>query len=242
MAYVERIVPDETPPGPVAMHEARYRFAQPFCAGKRVLDAACGVGYGTALLAERAAHVLGVDVSEEAIDYARARYGRPNVEFRVADLLELDVQDQSFDVLCSFETLEHLRDRDAYLGHMSRVLRDSGVYVVSTPRAERTTLHPENPHHLVEYSRDDYVALLGRYFDDVDLYGQRRLQTRRHRLLQRLDVLGLRRRLGFLRGAGRLATGTEPMWDLTPSSIVIDRASVDQGTELVAVCRRPVRT
>ena len=127
MAYPERIVPDETPPGPVAIHEKRYRFALPHCTGKRVLDAACGVGYGTALLADTAAEVVGVDVSEDAIAYARSRYARPNVEFRVEDLLRPHLDDRSFDVVCSFETIEHLPDRETYLEHVGRVLRDDGV-------------------------------------------------------------------------------------------------------------------
>src|SRR5262249_531566 len=124
MAYPERIVPDETPPGPLAIHEKRYRFALPYCAGKRVLDAGCGVGYGSTLLAQTADEVVGVDVSEKAIAYARERYARPNVEFRVDDLLAPRLDDASFDVVCSLETLEHLTDRDAFLRQVVRVLRD----------------------------------------------------------------------------------------------------------------------
>ena len=179
MAYPERIVPDETSPGPLAIHEKRYRFALPYCAGKHVLDAACGVGYGSALLAKRAAGVVGIDLSEEAIAYARSRYARPNVEFLVDDLQSPGLDDRSFDVVCSFETLEHLPDRDAFLGHVARLLRDEGVLVLSTPRADETTESPDNPHHFVEYSRRDFETLLERYFDDVELFGQRRAQTRR---------------------------------------------------------------
>ncbi len=241
MAYLERIVPDETPPGPVAIHEKRYRFALPYCRGKKVLDAACGVGYGSALIAGEATQVVGVDLGAEAIDYARSRYARPNVEFRVGDLLAPDLDDASFDVVCSFETLEHLPDRDSYLGHVARVLTADGVFLVSTPRAERTTERPVNPWHCVEYSRADFEVLLRRHFGEVELYGQRRLQTRRHRALQKLDFLGLRRRFAFLRPVGRVATGTEPMWDVGVESLVIDREGIDHATELVAVCRRPLR-
>lgn len=240
MAHVERIVPDETPAGPVAIHEKRYAFALPYCRGKRVLDAACGVGYGSAILAEQAREVVGLDLSEEAIVYARTRYARPNVEFRVGDLVAPDLDDEDFDVVCSFETIEHLPDRETYLGHVARVLRHDGVYLVSTPRADETTTRPTNPYHYVEYGRPDFERLLRGYFAEVELYGQRRPQTRRHRVLQRLDILGLRRRLPFLRPLGRVATGTEPMWDLTDDAIVIDREQLDAATELLAVCRRPV--
>jgi SAM-dependent methyltransferase len=242
MAYIERIVPDETPPGPLAIHEKRYRFALPLCAGKDVLDAACGVGYGTALLAESAAHAVGVDRSEEAIAYARSRYARPNVEFRVADLLDPGLEDSGYDVVCSFETIEHLPDRDVYLGHLARALRADGVFVVSTPQAEHTTERPDNPHHCVEYSRADFESLLRRFFGDVELYGQRRVQTRRHRLLQRLDVLGLRKRLDLLRPIGRLATGTESEHEVGLEGIVIEPGALERAPVLVAVCRRPHRS
>lgn len=240
MAYPERIVPDETSPGPLAIHEKRYRFALPYCAGKRALDAACGVGYGSALLATEAAEVVGLDLSEDAIAYARSRYARPNVEFRVDDLQSPNLDDRSFDVVCSFETLEHLPDRDAFLGHVARVLRDDGVLVLSTPRVDETTESPDNPHHFVEYSRRDFEALLRRYFDAVELFGQRRAQTRRHRALQRLDVLGLRKRLDFLRPASRLL-GTAPMAEVSLDDVLIERDDLDRATELVAVCRGPRR-
>lgn len=241
MAYPERIVPDDTPAGPLAVHEERYRFALPYCEGKRVLDAACGVGYGSAIVAQRAATVVGIDIAEDAIRYARERYDAPNVEYRIGDLLSPDLAERAFDVVCSFETLEHLPDRDTFLSHMGRALRDDGIFIVSTPRAARTTDTPINPHHYVEYSRADFEALIRRYFAAVELFGQRRLQTRRHRAMQRLDVFGLRRHLGPLRRVGKLATGTEPMWDLSVAGIVIDREHVGDADELVAVCRNPRR-
>ena len=241
MAYPERIVPDETGPGIVAIHLKRYEFAQPFCAGADVLDGACGVGYGTAYLAETARRVVGVDVSVDAIQYARRRYAAPNVEFRVADLRELDLPDRSFGAVCSFETIEHLQDPERWLAHAARVLRDDGILVASTPNAPETTHRPDNPHHELELSRADFEALLRRSFGVVELFGQRRLQTARHRVMQRLDVLGLRKRLGFLRPASVLL-GTPPMAEATAEDLAIDRRDLDRATELLAVCRRPRRT
>jgi hypothetical protein len=116
------------------------------------------------------------------------------------------------------------------------VLRPGGAFVVSTPRAERTVLRPDNRFHEVELAREDFEALLRTRFDEVELYGQRRLQTRRHRLLQRADVLGLRRRLTFLRPASRLL-GTPPMAEVGSEGIVIERDRLDRAAELVAVCR-----
>jgi SAM-dependent methyltransferase len=241
MSFPERLVPDETSVGIVAIHEKRYRFALPHCEGRTVLDAGCGVGYGSALLATVAARVVGMDVSAEAIDYARTRYPRPNVEFLVRDLLELDLPDAGFDVVCSFEAIEHLADRDAFLGHVARTLRDDGVFFVSTPRVDRTNERPDNPYHYVEYSPADFEELLRRHFDDVELFGQRRPETRRHLVLRRLDVLGLRRHVGVVRKASRITTGTAPMETVTPEGIVIDKQAIDKAAEIVAVCRSPRR-
>lgn len=240
MSYPERIVPDETEAGVVALHLKRYAFAEPRCRDREVLDLACGTGYGSYYLADGARRVLGVDVSEEAIAYARRRYRHENVAFEVMDATQLALADRAFDVVCSFETIEHLPDREAYLREVTRVLRDDGTYVVSTPRAEQTDARPQNPFHHVEYDLDDFQALLERHFDEIELYGQRRLQTRRHRLLQRLDVLGLRRRVRMPHRVGALV-GTPPTADLTLDDVVIEPALLEQATELVAVCRRPRR-
>lgn len=238
MSYPERIVPDETEPGIVALHLKRYAFAQAWCRDRKVLDVACGVGYGTAYLAETAARVVGGDIDAASIAYAQRRYNRDNVEFHVLDATALPFEDRSFDVVCAFETIEHVPDRDAYLGEVARVLRPEGTYLVSTPRADVTVDRPANPFHHVEYSRADFEELLRRYFGEVELYGQRRLQTRRHRLMRRLDVLGARRRLPFLRRAAVL-TGTTPIAEATLDDVVIEREGIDRARELFAVCTVP---
>src|SRR5690606_17895209 len=107
-------------------HWHRYAFAAQFARGKRVLDAACGEGYGSALLARHGAEVVGVDVSEEAIAHARARYGdHPGLRFVHADCTRLDDFDgPGFDLVVSFETLEHLHDQDRMLEGFARLLED----------------------------------------------------------------------------------------------------------------------
>lgn len=240
LAHPERIVPDETPSGVVALHLRRYAFAAPLCVGANVLDAACGVGYGTAYLAEGARKVVGIDVDLETIDYARTRYALPNVRFDVMDLHELDLPDATFDTVTSFETIEHMGEPELALSELARVLRGDGALVVSTPNVRESTTSPANPHHRQEWSPLDFEALLRRCFDSVELYGQRRLQTRRHRVAQRLDVLGLRRRFASLRRAGRVL-GTASTEQLTLDDVVIERERLDQATELVAICRLPRR-
>lgn len=238
MSHPERIVPDDEPPGIVALHLKRYLFAQAYCVDKVVLDAACGTGYGSAELGRVATRVVGVDVDASAVGYARERYGGDKVEFEVMDVAALQLDDDSFDVVVSFETIEHVEDADAFLREVARVLRVSGTFVVSTPSVAHTTDHPRNPFHRVEYAREDFTRLLSHHFDSIDLFGQRRLETRRYRVLRRLDVLGLRRRLAFVRRAGSLV-GTAPTEAVTLDDVVIDREGIERATELVAVCTGP---
>lgn len=237
MSYPERIVPDRTEPGIVALHLARYRFASPHCVDKDVLDAACGAGYGTAYLAERARRVVGVDVSDEALAYARERYGAPNVEFVRQDLHELEFPPESFDAIVSFETIEHLDRPEAFVERAAAALRHGGVFVASTPRVQTTTRSPSNPHHRVELAPADLETLLREHFANVQLYGQRRIETRRHRLLRRLDVLGLRRRVPALRRRTSTLTGTEPTESVDIEGIEIVPV-LDRATEVVVLCRR----
>jgi SAM-dependent methyltransferase len=240
MSYPERIDPDATEPGILALHLKRYEFALPFSAGAEVLDAACGAGYGAAHLAQQASKVVGLDVDRETIDQARRRYPLANVEFRVGDTAHLSDPDASFDVICSFETIEHVADPEQTLAEFARVLRPGGTLLISTPSVQVTTSSPANPFHQVEWSVDDFRALLERFFGQIELYGQRRVQTPAHRLVQQLDVLGLRRKVGFLRRGSRLL-GTAATADLTLDDVVIERDQLEHASEIVAVCRSPRR-
>ncbi|MCS7071715.1 MAG: class I SAM-dependent methyltransferase, partial [Anaerolinea sp.] len=141
--HPERIVPDETLAGIVAIHLKRYAFARAYASGKRVLDVACGVGYGSRYLADAAASVIGVDVDAAAIAYARRRYGDSDrVQFMQGDALNLPFSDRTFDVICSFETIEHVPDAHRFLSEVRRLLAPGGVFIVSTPAARRSTSSP----------------------------------------------------------------------------------------------------
>lgn len=158
-------------------HWHRYAWAQPAVAGRMVLDAACGEGYGSALLAETAAGVDGVDLAAEAIEHARARYRRDNLRFTRADCTRLPFADGHFDAIVSFETLEHLAEHDALLAEFRRVLKPAGFLLMSSP--DRKTYSDEsgyvNEFHVRELYRDELESLLARYFPAWRLWGQKLL-------------------------------------------------------------------
>lgn len=158
-------------------HVHRYAFAQALVEGKDVLDAACGEGYGTAMLAARAAAVTGVDLSAEAVAHARSRYRADGLSFEQADCLDLPFADDSFDCVVSFETLEHLEDQEGLLREFRRVLRPGGWLLISSPDKAVYTDRQQNrnPFHVRELYRPELEALLGAQFPAVSLWGQRLL-------------------------------------------------------------------
>ncbi len=156
-------------------HWHRYAWAARWVAGKRVLDAACGEGYGSALLAGSAAQVTGVDVSRASIEHARSRYGADHLHFIQADCLQMPLDDASYDIVVSFETLEHLADHAALLREFRRVLAPQGFLVISSP--DRKTYSDAsghgNPFHVRELYRDEFETLLSQHFPAWRLFGQK---------------------------------------------------------------------
>ncbi|TMH59338.1 MAG: methyltransferase domain-containing protein [Betaproteobacteria bacterium] len=148
-------------------HWHRYAFARRFVGGKRVLDAACGEGYGTALLGTVASSVIGIDIDMATIDRARATYGDgKRVRFIASSCTGLPLPSASIDVVVSFETIEHLTAADqlGMLIEFARVLTPDGVLVMSSPnrRLYRDARNYVNPYHLQELYREDLGRLLAK--------------------------------------------------------------------------------
>lgn len=157
-------------------HFHRYALAARWCEGQHVLDAACGEGYGAALLARTAAGVDGVDISDKTIEHAQSRYVKlDNVNFHVADCTDLPFPDDTFDRVVSFETLEHLEAHDQLMSEFRRVLKPDGLLILSSPDKAIYTdeLQTENEYHVRELYRDELESLLGRYFPAFHLLGQK---------------------------------------------------------------------
>src|SRR5436853_5470259 len=153
-------------------HLAVYRWIAERVRGLDVVDMACGEGYGTAVLAERAARVTGVDANPEAHEHARIKYAHPGVRF-VRDLVES--YSEPCDAIVFLQTIEHLQDPAAVLDHFRRLLRPGGTVYVSTPNV--LTLAPPgadrsgNPWHVREYRAEEFRELCAAGFDEVELLG-----------------------------------------------------------------------
>lgn len=158
-------------------HWHRYALAAQAAAGKRVLDAACGEGYGSALLAQRAREVVGVDLSAEAVGHARARYGEVgNLRFETGDVTALPARLGRFDLISSFETLEHVdaEAQEQMLAGFATLLADDGLLLLSSP--DKATYSDatgyQNPFHAHELYLPELRALLARHFPAVEILGQ----------------------------------------------------------------------
>ena len=153
-------------------HLAVYQWIAARCAGLDVVDMACGEGYGTDVLARRAAHAVGVDANPEAHEHARARYARPGVRFE-RELIETFAE--PCDTVVFLQTIEHVEDPEAVLARLRSLLRPGGTAYVSTPNvltlaapgAERS----DNPWHVREYRPEQFRALCEACFDRVAMHG-----------------------------------------------------------------------
>jgi SAM-dependent methyltransferase len=219
-------------------HLVVYEWIAARTAGKRVVDMACGEGYGSNLMAERgAAAVVGVDANPEAHEHARLRYERPNLRYE-RDLVESFAE--PCDAVVFLQTIEHLQEPAAALAHFRSLVGPNGAVYVSTPNV--LTLAPDgaarsdNPWHVHEYRHDEFARLCREVFGQVDLYGlfhARRLRA--HELALRLGWDSVHARLGI----------TSAFYDrFTPAIRASDfrlraqgEADLDRALDFVAVCR-----
>jgi GT2 family glycosyltransferase/SAM-dependent methyltransferase len=170
----ERFVP--TVEGDIKLeHVHRYLAVRDMARGKRVLDIACGEGYGSKILSAEAISVVGVDVDHASVAHAAATYTDPKIRFLRGDIVAIPLGDASVDLVVSFETLEHLTDHRTMMLEIKRVLAPGGVLVVSSPDKREYSDLPNyrNPYHLRELYLSEFRTLLAAHFAHHALYGQR---------------------------------------------------------------------
>ena len=176
----ERVIPGKVDADLFNEHFVRYVYAREFCRGEEVLDTGCGVGYGSAYLAEVATHVVGIDNDSAAIRFARSHYALANTAYLVGDCQNLPLQSQRFGVVTSFELIEHLPDTRNYLEEVLRVLKQGGTFVVSTPN--RPVYHEHlgdisNPFHVHEWDLEEFLTILKARFRFVEPFGEQHLSA-----------------------------------------------------------------
>jgi 2-polyprenyl-3-methyl-5-hydroxy-6-metoxy-1,4-benzoquinol methylase len=215
-------------------HLAVYEWIAERCAGLDVVDMACGEGYGTDVLARRAARVTGVDANPEAHEHARLKYSRPGVRF-VRDLVE--TYSEPCDAVVFLQTIEHVQDPKAVLDHVRSLLRQGGTAYVSTPNV--LTLAPTgaersgNPWHIREYRAEEYRTLCGASFDSVELLGlfhARKLKAHELAIRAGWDTLHARLRI------------TKPFYArfvpaISASDFALRSGPLDKALDFLAVCR-----
>jgi SAM-dependent methyltransferase len=214
-------------------HLAVYKWIAARTTGERVVDMACGEGYGSDVLARTAASVIGVDANPEACEHARLRYVRPNLRFE-RDLVE------SFSAPCDavvfLQTIEHVRDPGAILEHFRSMLAPRGAAYVSTPNL--LTLAPpgarksDNPWHLREYRATEFRELCEAHFAQVELLGLFHAgKLRAHEIALRL---GWDRVHKALRLTGPFYGWFTPA--ISSSDFSLKKGSLDTALDFVAIC------
>lgn len=152
-------------------HLDRYRFAAQRTAGLRILDCACGTGYGVRLLVDRgdAAAAIGIDINHQSIDYARTHHTVDAATFICASGEALPIGNHSFDIITSFETIEHVPDDEKLVSEFYRVLKPGGLLIISTPNQWPLA---DAPFHVREYDRRSFLAVLNAHFECLEMYNQ----------------------------------------------------------------------
>lgn len=171
---VERIIESEVDDNAWRQHISRYEFAKPYVEGKPILDIACGTGYGTFFLARSCnTKIIGVDVSNEAVNHAKTHYSHPGLEYRLGDAMDLSPY-KGVGAVVSLETIEHLQDPDRFLTEVVKLLPPEGTFIVSTPNraSGKLTDKPRNPFHVREWNAEEFMALLSKYFGRVEFHDQ----------------------------------------------------------------------
>lgn len=239
-----------------ARHIAAYRHAATLAAGRRLLDAGSGEGFGTQTLCTVAAEVVGVDYSEGAIAESRRLWcdaAHPNLRFERVDLTHPGQFQDTFDVVLNFQVLEHIQDPGPFLRGLRERVGPGGVLMLTTPNRLRTI--SENPFHVREYTAPELEAALKPLFREVLIAGVHgndkveKFDAGRERAVKRilaLDPLGIRNMLPrsivdfafakFARIVRRQARGNNTT-DIVPEDFRVSADNVDRALDLVALCR-----
>jgi 2-polyprenyl-3-methyl-5-hydroxy-6-metoxy-1,4-benzoquinol methylase/glycosyltransferase involved in cell wall biosynthesis len=168
----ERYVPGTWSELALYEHFPRYLLAGRLAFQKTVLDLGCGTGYGTAMLAGAgAASVIGLDIDQSTIEWAQRAHHEKNLSFCARTDLGAGFAPESFDLITCFEMIEHVTEpiQRATIASIARLLKKDGILLISTPNPAVTRLYGENPFHLREMIKEEFVGLLREHFQHIQL-------------------------------------------------------------------------
>lgn len=240
-------------------HLIAYNYCKDYVAGKDILDVGCGTGYGSNLLAETARSVTAVDLSDTGIAIARDTYHKPNLTFMVMDASDLSYfKDKTFDLVYSSQCIEHVVEYERFISEVIRVLKDEGVFIVTTPNAD-LYVPGVVPFHYKEFTAEELKTVLSKFFRDVHMYGVfgdenvMKIQGglfKFGRILTRVDFLNLRnmlpkglyiyfyQRLLKLAKLGLFKRDTSLAGSITTDNFRISDKDVKRSLDLLGVCRK----
>jgi 2-polyprenyl-3-methyl-5-hydroxy-6-metoxy-1,4-benzoquinol methylase len=169
-------------------HFYRYLFSCDYIKDSLVLDAACGVGFGARMMSKYAKNIYAIDISLESINYAKEKYFSTNVIYEQMDVRQILYPDSFFDVVVSFETIEHIYNPEKFIKEVQRVLKPGGLFIISTPNRETTSKGKEvhTPFHIKEFTLEEIMLLLSG-FESAEIFAQK--MTYHRRVYKKLRLL-----------------------------------------------------
>ncbi|HEY8278930.1 MAG TPA: methyltransferase domain-containing protein [Bdellovibrionota bacterium] len=238
-------------------HVSRYWWASGQMEGKSVLDCACGKGYGSYILSQKARAVYGIDLNEKSLEIARSAFHKPSLSFRSFDVLALEKFEHPLDYVVAFEVIEHLppAETDRFLGGIAKKLGPDGILLLSTPNHEVVTKSGVQvpDFHINNLTAPELRAALGKHFGSVTMLGQFRKRPWLQSLLFSLDFWNLRhslrrpareaKKVSEMKSQENKKQDLSPYLESCPEEVGNYRFSPwhwRQAGLTVAVCRQPI--
>lgn len=174
MDFNERVIPGISSNFMYKEALSRYEFASKYVRAKmKILDLGCGTGYGAQMLDKKDVNILGVDISKEAVMFAKKKYSQKNVNFLIKDINRLNSPKNHYDIICSFEVIEHLKSPKKCVINIYSMLKPGGLFIMSTPNSG--VISPKggvaSPYHQKEYNYEELEKIL-KNFTNIKIYGQ----------------------------------------------------------------------
>jgi 2-polyprenyl-3-methyl-5-hydroxy-6-metoxy-1,4-benzoquinol methylase len=235
------------------MHQRAYEEACKLVEKKRVLDWGCNDGYGLELMRSRAKEIAGIDVAPRAVEAARKRLADARIE--LFDGKRSSFADGSFDVITSFQLIEHISDHPSFFSELVRVLAPDGIAVFTTPNGKvrlNEGMRPWNEYHVREFTPDELRRLLDPWFEQIEILGMTgaeetiavergRIESAKARQRSRIPIVrgALRRVRALLAGNGGDELSQEELDRFSTADLVYSPNADDVALDLMAICRRP---